>query len=135
MATPSRLWAHPGSRVVLLSPLAICNFRPEAPISSAIYEEVISGRTTRERKMAVCTGSAGLTPAEWAELLTVLGEDADESVRERAENALLSQPVEAFASALGGEHPSPQLLRYCGTHFADEPSIAAALIKSGRCPV
>ena len=50
--------------------------------------------------MAVCSGSAGLAPAERAELLTVLSEDADNAIRERAENALLSQPIDAFAAAL-----------------------------------
>lgn len=85
--------------------------------------------------MAVCSGSAGLAPAERAELLAVLSEDADSAVRDRAENALLSQSVEAFVSALAGEAPSPQLFRYCGKNLADKPAIAAALIRSSRCPV
>ncbi len=42
--------------------------------------------------MAVCTGSASLTPPERAELLTLLAEDADETVRDRAESAL-TQPI------------------------------------------
>lgn len=99
-----------------------------------MYEEVLSGRTTRERKIAVCSGSAGLTAAQRAELLTVLAEDADNSVRERAENALLSQPIEAFAAALGGDTPSLQLIRHCGRNLVDKPAIAAALIKNPRCP-
>ena len=107
----------------------------EALISSEVYEEVLSGRTTRERKMAVCTGSAALTPPERTELLTVLAEDVDATVRERAENALLSQSLDAFVSALAGENPAAQLLRYCGKNLADKPAIAAALIKSSRCPV
>jgi hypothetical protein len=100
-----------------------------------VYEEVLSGRTTRERKMAVCTGSASLTPPERAELLTLLAEDADETVRDRAESALLSQSLDAFAAALAGENPAAHLLRYCGKHLADKPAIAAALIKSSRCPI
>jgi hypothetical protein len=107
----------------------------EAAISSELYEEVLSGRTTRERKLAVCSGSAGLAPAERAELLAVLSEDADNAVRERAENALLSQSVDAFAAALAGEAPAPQLFRYCGQNLADKPAIAVALLKSPRCPV
>jgi hypothetical protein len=99
-----------------------------------LYEEVLSGRTTRERKMAVCSGSAGLTPPERAELLTVLFEDADDKVRERAENALLNQSAEAFAKALAGDAPAVQLFRYCGRNLVDKPAIAAALIKSPRCP-
>lgn len=85
--------------------------------------------------MAVCSGSAGLAPAERAEVLAVLSEDADGAIRERAENALLSQPLDAFAAALGGESPAPQLFRYCGGNLANKPAVAAALIKSPRCPV
>ncbi len=107
----------------------------EAPISSELYEEVLSGRTTRERKMAVCSGSAGLAPAERAELLAVLSEDADNTVRERAENALLSQSLDAFVTALAGEAPAPQLFRHCGQNLVDKAAIAVALVKSARCPV
>lgn len=85
--------------------------------------------------MAVCSGSAGLASAERAELLAVLSEDADETIRERAENALLSQSTDAFAAALAGEAPAAQLFRYCGKNLADKPAIAVALIKSPRCPV
>ncbi len=107
----------------------------EAPISSELYEEVLSGRTTRERKLAVCSGSAGLAPAEQAELLAVLSDDADNTVRERAGNALLSQSIEAFATALAGDAPATQLVRYCGRNLINKPAIAAALIKNPRCPV
>jgi hypothetical protein len=85
--------------------------------------------------MAVCSGSAGLTAPERAELLTVLAEDADEAVRERAANALLTQSIDAFGAALNGEHPAAPLFRYCGVNLADKPAIAAALIKNSRCPV
>lgn len=76
-----------------------------------------------------------LTPAERAELLALLGEDADDAVRERAGNALLSQPLESFVSALAGENPAVQLVRYCGKHLADKPAVATALIKNPRCPL
>ena len=85
--------------------------------------------------MAVCSGSAGVAAAERAELLAVLSEDADDAVRERAESALLSQSVDAFAAALAGDAPAQQLFRHCGQHLADKPAIATALIKSPRCPV
>jgi hypothetical protein len=68
-------------------------------------------------------------------LLTVLCEDADDLVRERAANALLTQAVDAFASALAGDHPAIQLFRYCGRNLADKPTIALALVQSSRCPV
>ncbi len=85
--------------------------------------------------MAVCSGSAGLNPAERAELLTLLSEDADNAVRERAENALLSESIDAFAAALAGDHPAVQLFRYCRRNLLDKPAIAVALIKHSRCPI
>jgi hypothetical protein len=73
--------------------------------------------------------------AERAELLALLAEDADEMVRERAENALLSQSPLAFAAALAGDAPAAQLFRYCGKNLVSKPEIAVALVKSRRCPV
>jgi hypothetical protein len=72
---------------------------------------------------------------ERAELLALLSEDADEMVRERAENALLSQSPQAFAEALAGDAPAVQLFRYCGKNLVGKPEIALALVKSRRCPV
>jgi len=68
-------------------------------------------------------------------VLSVLSEDADDSVRERAGNALLSQSIEAFVAALNGDNPPMQLFRYCGGNLLDKPVIAEALIKNPRCPV
>jgi len=73
--------------------------------------------------------------AERAELLALLAEDAEEMVRERAENALLSQSPLAFAAALAGDAPAAQLFRYCGKNLVSKPEIAVALVKSRRCPV
>jgi hypothetical protein len=64
----------------------------------------------------------------------VLAEDQDELIRERAANALLSQPPESIVTALQGDAPAPQLFRYCGLHLIEKPEIAAALIKHWRCP-
>ena len=99
-----------------------------------MYEEVLSGRTTRERKLAVCSGAARLIAAERAELLAVLAEDADELVRERAGNGLLTQPLEGFVAALCGDAPAAQLFRYCGRHLIDKPEVATALARHWRCP-
>jgi hypothetical protein len=106
----------------------------EDTISSELYEEIISGRGSRERKLAVCTGSAGLIAAERAELLAVLAEDGDEMVRERAGGALLTQPVAALASALAGDAPAAALFRYCGQHLLEKSEIALAVAKHWRCP-
>jgi hypothetical protein len=99
-----------------------------------LYEEIVSGRGSRERKLAVCSGSASLAAAERAELLAVLAEDSDERVQERASNALLSQPLSAFVTALEGDAPTAQLFRYCGRQLIEKPEVALALVKNWRCP-
>jgi hypothetical protein len=95
---------------------------------------MINGRATRERKFAVCAGSAGLTIAERAELLTMLAEDSHETVREKAGNALLAQDVVGFVGALQGEAPTAALFRYCGRSLIEQPEIAAAMLKHRQCP-
>lgn len=72
--------------------------------------------------------------AERAELLSILAEDADDNVRERAANSLLSQPLEGFVTALQGDAPAAQLFRHCGNNLIDKPEIATALVKHWRCP-
>ena len=94
----------------------------------------MSGRGSRERKLAVCSGSAGLSAPQRAELLAFLAEDVDELVRERASNALLAQPVSAFAKALEGDAPAAALFKYCGRQFLDKPEMALALVQHRRCP-
>jgi hypothetical protein len=39
--------------------------------------------SSRERKLAVCSGSANLNPADRAEILVMLSNDADETVRSK----------------------------------------------------
>ncbi len=68
-------------------------------------------------------------------MLSVLSEDADDSVRERAENALLNQSTETFVAALNGDNPPAQLFRYCGSNLIGKPGIAEALAKNSRCPM
>ena len=82
----------------------------------------------------MCAGPGRLTSAERAELLTVLAEDADELVRERAGNALLSIPVEHFLAALEHNIPAPQLFRYCGQNLVEKIDVAIALANHLRCP-
>jgi hypothetical protein len=99
-----------------------------------LFDEVVSGRATRERKMAVCSGSASLDSEERAELLAVLAEDPDELIHERAASALLAQSLESFLLALKGDAPSAQLFRHCGRNLIDNPAMATALAKHWRCP-
>jgi SOS response regulatory protein OraA/RecX len=89
--------------------------------------EIRSGRTTKERKIAVCTSGAGLAMEDRAEMLCVLAGDADEKIAERAGNALISMPMEAFLGALGKADASSQLLEYCAANLASKPRVADAL--------
>ncbi len=73
-------------------------------LSPEVLEDLRNGRATRERKIAVCTSGAHLAPADRAEILAVLAHDADEMVASRAQDAMLSQPVESFVEALKREH-------------------------------
>ncbi len=68
-------------------------------------------------------------------MLSVLSEDADDSVRERAGNALLNLSTETFVAALNRDNPPAQLFRYCGSNLIGKPGIAAALAKNSRCPM
>src|SRR5262249_967144 len=119
-APASRARSHSGTPALLPT--------REGTISSELYEEIISGRGSRERKLAVCGGSARLPAHERAELLAILSEERDQVVQERAANALISQPVSALAKALEGPSPAPALFRYCGKEYIKQPEIALALV-------
>lgn len=103
------------------------------PISPEIIEDLRSGRATRERKIAVCSGSLHLPPVERAEILAVLASDNDEVVGSRAGEALLSVPQETFIEALSKESAVAALFSYCARNFAERPGIADALVKNGNC--
>ena len=81
-------------------------------LSPDIVEDLRHGRAPRERKLAVCTGAAHLSPPDRAEVLTVLAHDADEMVAGRAQDAILSAPIESFVEALKREHALPALFSY-----------------------
>lgn len=99
-----------------------------------IRDEIRSGRATRERKLAVCSGGASLPPGERAELLTLLAKDLDPLIAERAASVLLTQPLEGFLAALAREDVHTELLHYCARNLADKPGIADALAKRAGCP-
>ena len=84
--------------------------------------------------MAVCTGGAHLTPADRAELLAVLAHDADEMVASRAQDAILSQPVESFVEALKREQALPALFAYAARNLADKPGVCDAMVQNKNCP-
>jgi len=103
-------------------------------LSAEVLEDLRSGRATRERKIAVCTGGAHLAPADRAELLAVLAGDADEVVASRAQDAILSQPVESFVEALKREQALPALFSYAAKNLADKPGICDAMVQNKNCP-
>jgi len=103
-------------------------------LSAEVLEDLRHGRATRERKIAVCTGGAHLTPADRAELLAVLAGDADEMVASRAQDAILSQPVESFVEALKREQALPALFSYAAKNLADKPGVCDAMVQNKNCP-
>jgi hypothetical protein len=102
-------------------------------LSPEVLEDLRRGRATRERKIAVCTGGAHLAPAERAEILAVLAGDADEIVAARAQDAILSQPIESFVEALRREQALPALFSYAGKHLADKPGVCDAMVQNKNC--
>jgi len=103
-------------------------------LSPEVVEDLRHGRATRERKIAVCTGGAHLTPADRAEILTVLTHDPDEMVATRAQDALLSFPVESMIEALRRESSLPMLFAYAARNMADKPGVGDAMAQNKHCP-
>ncbi len=103
------------------------------PLSPEVLDDLRAGRAARERKIAVCSGGAHLTPADRAEILAVLAGDADEMVSERAQQAILSQPAETFVEALKREKAIPALFAYAGKHLADKPGVCDAMVQNKNC--
>jgi hypothetical protein len=103
-------------------------------LSPEVLEDLRHGRATRERKIAVCTGGAHLTPADRAEVLAVLAGDQDEMVASRAQDAILSHPVESFVEAIKREQAIPALFSYAAKHLSDKPEVCDALVQNKNCP-
>ncbi len=102
-------------------------------LSPEIVEDLRHGRAPRERKLAVCTGGAHLAPADRAEILTVLAHDADEMVANRAQDALLSQPLESLVEAVARETALPALFAYAAKNLGDKPGVSRALVQNKHC--
>src|SRR6266478_9774386 len=96
-------------------------------------EDLRHGRAPRERKLAICAGGAHLAPADRAELLAVLAGDADEMVSERAQDAILSQPIESFVEAIRREHALPALFSYAAKNLAGKPGVCDAMVENKNC--
>ena len=103
-------------------------------LSPDLVEALRHGRATRERKLAVCAGGAHLGNADRAEILAVLASDPDEMVANRAQDALLSFPVEFVIEALHRESALPGLFAYTAKHLADKSGVPDAMAQNRRCP-
>jgi hypothetical protein len=103
-------------------------------LSPELIESLRSGRATRERKIAVCSGGAHLSAADRAEILAVLAHDADEVVANRAQDAFLSQPLESVVEALARESALPALFAHAAKTLADKPGIGDAMVRNKNCP-
>ena len=84
--------------------------------------------------MAVCSGGAGLSPEDRAELLTVLSHDKDEAIALRASKALLTVNLADFLPALKRLDAPEALFKHCAEHLAEKPGIADAMAENINCP-
>jgi len=102
-------------------------------LSPEVLEDLRHGRAPRERKLAICTSGAHLAPVDRAEILTVLSSDPDEMVASRAQEAILSVPVDSFVEALKREQALPALFAYASKNLADKPGVCDAMVKNKNC--
>jgi hypothetical protein len=103
-------------------------------LSPELIEALRHGRATRERKIAVCSGAAHVLAADRAEILAILAHDADEVVANRAQDALLSQPIESLIEALAREAALPPLFAYAAKNLADKRGVGDAMVRNKNCP-
>jgi len=68
------------------------------------------------------------------ELLAVLASDADPTIADRAQNALLTQPLESFLAASARADADARFFVYCTDNLGEKPGVADALAKSTACP-
>ena len=102
-------------------------------LSPELIEALRQGRATRERKIAVCSGGAHVSAADRSEILAVLAHDADDVVANRAQDALLSQPIESIIEAVAREIALPALFAYAAKNLADKRGIGDAMVRNKNC--
>lgn len=95
---------------------------------------ILAGRAPPERKLAIVAGGAGLEPHVRAELLAVLAKDKDEKIAARAQNALISVPLEAFITAAARPDAALPLFVYVAQNLADKAGLADVLSMNASCP-
>jgi hypothetical protein len=95
---------------------------------------VRAGHARPEQKLAICSGTVPLSPEDRAEMLAVLAADHDPAISERAQNALLTQPIETLIAACNRPEADVRLFAYCADNVGNKPGIADALAKNPACP-
>ena len=93
------------------------------------------GKTTRERKLAICDNADALPPEERIEVLSILAADNDEAIREKAASILPKQPLPNVLASLSRTDAAPEMFAYCAAEFSRRPGVADALAKNPTCPV
>jgi hypothetical protein len=107
----------------------------ETQTSSALIEEIRSGRSTEERRLAICAEAAALAPDDRIEPLCVLNADKDPAVRDKAAAALQAQPLKHVLTALARPTAAPEMFAYCAAEFPRRPGVADALAQNKTCPI
>lgn len=102
-------------------------------LSAEVLEDLRQGRSSREHKLAVCTGGVQIAAPDLAEVLTVLALDPDELVASRARDSILSLPIQNFVEALNREQALEPLFQYAATNLAGKPAVLNAMIKNKNC--
>ena len=103
-------------------------------LSPEVLEDLRHDRAPRERKLAVCATGAHMDPVDRAEILAVLSHDPDEMISTRAQDALLSIPLEVFISAIRRPSTLPALFSYVAKNLADKPGVGEVLVQNKNCP-
>ena len=104
------------------------------PISTELLTQIRSGHARPEQKLAICAGNMPLGPEDRVEMLSVLASDPDPSISERAQNVLLTQPLDHFIAACARADADPHLFMYCADNLGEKPGVADALAKNAACP-
>ncbi len=103
-------------------------------LSPEVVNDLRHDRAPRERKLAVCSTGAHMDPVDRVEVLAVLSNDPDEMISTRAQEALLSIPIDVFVSAIRRPEALPALFSYAAKNLSDKPGVGEALVQNKNCP-
>jgi len=102
-------------------------------LSTEVLDALRGGRASRENKLAVCTGGVKLPAPDLAEILTVLALDPDPLVSTRAQESILSLPIQNFVEALNRQQALQPLFEYAARNLATKRGVLDAMIKNKNC--